>query len=107
MSAATAGRIATAGPDVIIGTIMAGREASATSRRGNHLAAIPQPGRGTCEQERRDRHPEQDPEPRVEHDLYYIDNWSILFDLRVLASTPLSLTRDRAGSLSDARFRTC
>ncbi len=28
---------------------------------------------------------------RVEHDLYYIENWSILFDLRVLALTPLSL----------------
>ena len=24
---------------------------------------------------------------RVEHDLYYIDNWSLLFDLRILALT--------------------
>jgi Undecaprenyl-phosphate glucose phosphotransferase len=28
---------------------------------------------------------------RVEHDLYYIENWSVLFDLYILASTPLSL----------------
>ena len=28
---------------------------------------------------------------RVEHDLYYIENWSILFDLRILALTPLSI----------------
>jgi lipopolysaccharide/colanic/teichoic acid biosynthesis glycosyltransferase len=27
---------------------------------------------------------------RVEHDLYYIDNWSILFDLYILALTVLS-----------------
>jgi Undecaprenyl-phosphate glucose phosphotransferase len=30
---------------------------------------------------------------RVEHDLYYIENWSILFDLRILALTPLSLIK--------------
>src|SRR5208282_1901446 len=30
---------------------------------------------------------------RVEHDLYYIENWSILFDLRVLALTPLSVVK--------------
>ena len=30
---------------------------------------------------------------RVEHDPYYIENWSILFDLRVLALTPLSLLK--------------
>ena len=30
---------------------------------------------------------------RVEHDLYYIDNWSILFDLWILIRTPLSLIR--------------
>ncbi len=30
---------------------------------------------------------------RVEHDLYYIENWSILFDLRILAMTPISLIR--------------
>ena len=28
---------------------------------------------------------------RVEHDLHYIENWSILFDLRILATTPLAL----------------
>ena len=30
-------------------------------------------------------------ERRVEHDLYYIENWSILFDLQILAMTPLAL----------------
>lgn len=30
-------------------------------------------------------------EKRVEHDLYYIENWSILLDLQVLAMTPLAL----------------
>ncbi len=30
---------------------------------------------------------------RVEHDLYYIENWSLMFDLRILALTPLSLVR--------------
>ncbi|MFK7791614.1 MAG: undecaprenyl-phosphate glucose phosphotransferase [Devosiaceae bacterium] len=30
-------------------------------------------------------------ERRVEHDLYYIENWSILLDLQVLAMTPLAL----------------
>ena len=28
---------------------------------------------------------------RVEHDLYYIDNWSVPFDLYIIAITPLSL----------------
>jgi exopolysaccharide biosynthesis polyprenyl glycosylphosphotransferase len=28
---------------------------------------------------------------RVEHDLYYIENWSVLFDLRILARTPLAV----------------
>jgi Undecaprenyl-phosphate glucose phosphotransferase len=28
---------------------------------------------------------------RVEHDLYYIENWSLLFDLYILAMTPLAL----------------
>jgi len=30
---------------------------------------------------------------RVEHDLYYIENWSILFDLYILAITPIALLR--------------
>ncbi len=30
---------------------------------------------------------------RVEHDLYYIENWSALFDLRILAMTPLALIK--------------
>jgi Undecaprenyl-phosphate glucose phosphotransferase len=30
-------------------------------------------------------------EQRVAHDLFYIENWSLLFDLRILVQTPLSL----------------
>ena len=30
---------------------------------------------------------------RVEHDLYYIENWSVLFDLYILMRTPVSLLR--------------
>ena len=30
---------------------------------------------------------------RVEHDLYYIENWSVLFDLYILAMTPLALLK--------------
>ncbi len=30
---------------------------------------------------------------RVEHDLYYIENWSILFDLYILAMTPFALMK--------------
>jgi Undecaprenyl-phosphate glucose phosphotransferase len=32
---------------------------------------------------------------RVEHDLYYIENWSVLFDLYIMAMTPISLINDR------------
>ena len=34
-------------------------------------------------------------EQRVAHDLYYIENWSMLLDLRILAMTPLSLVTTR------------
>jgi Undecaprenyl-phosphate glucose phosphotransferase len=30
---------------------------------------------------------------RVEHDLYYIENWSVAFDLLILAKTPLALLK--------------
>jgi Undecaprenyl-phosphate glucose phosphotransferase len=30
---------------------------------------------------------------RVEHDLHYIENWSLMFDLYILAKTPLSLLK--------------
>ncbi len=30
---------------------------------------------------------------RVEHDLYYIENWSVLFDLYILIMTPISLMK--------------
>ncbi|MGL4397581.1 MAG: undecaprenyl-phosphate glucose phosphotransferase [Hyphomicrobium sp.] len=32
-------------------------------------------------------------EKRVEHDLYYIENWSVFFDLYILLKTPLSLLK--------------
>ena len=34
-------------------------------------------------------------ESRVEHDLYYIDNWSLALDLRILVRTVLSATSYR------------
>lgn len=34
-------------------------------------------------------------EARVNHDLYYIDNWSFLFDLRILGMTVIELIRPR------------
>ena len=30
---------------------------------------------------------------RVEHDLYYIENWSLAFDLYILAKTPIALLK--------------
>jgi exopolysaccharide biosynthesis polyprenyl glycosylphosphotransferase len=33
---------------------------------------------------------------RVEHDLYYIENWSIMLDLYILAITPISLLKSGA-----------
>src|SRR6202035_141280 len=32
---------------------------------------------------------------RVEHDLYYIENWSVLFDLYILAKTPIAVFNAR------------
>ena len=32
---------------------------------------------------------------RVDHDLHYIENWSILFDIRIMLSTPVSLFRTK------------
>ena len=32
-------------------------------------------------------------EKRVEYDLYYIENWSLIFDLLILARTPLALLK--------------
>jgi Undecaprenyl-phosphate glucose phosphotransferase len=32
---------------------------------------------------------------RVEHDLYYIEHWSVFFDLQILAMTPVALLADR------------
>ena len=32
---------------------------------------------------------------RVEHDLYYIEHWSLLFDLRIIALTPVRVFTDR------------
>jgi len=40
--------------------------------------------RGEVDTEEKLRH-------RVEHDLYYIDNWNLVFDLYILARTPLAL----------------
>ena len=35
---------------------------------------------------------------RVEHDLYYIENWSLALDLYILAMTPVSLLTRRGGA---------
>jgi len=35
-------------------------------------------------------------ETRVEYDVYYIENWSLLFDLQILALTPLALIHENA-----------
>ena len=34
-------------------------------------------------------------EKRVEHDLYYIENWSVFFDLYILLKTPMSLIANK------------
>ena len=49
---------------------------------------------------------------RVEHDLYYIENWSVLFDLYILLLTPFRLLRrrtpiERHGARQAARARAC
>jgi len=33
---------------------------------------------------------------RTKYDLYYIENWSILFDLKIMIKTLLMLLRDKA-----------
>jgi lipopolysaccharide/colanic/teichoic acid biosynthesis glycosyltransferase len=38
---------------------------------------------------------QSDLEARVHHDLYYIDNWSFFFDLRILVMTVVELVRPR------------
>jgi lipopolysaccharide/colanic/teichoic acid biosynthesis glycosyltransferase len=35
-------------------------------------------------------------ERRVEHDLYYIENWSLAFDLYILARTPFALLNTKS-----------
>jgi len=35
---------------------------------------------------------------RVEFDLYYIENWSVLFDLYILLKTPLALMTKSEGA---------
>ena len=42
---------------------------------------------------RRDGYTGEKSRGRVEHDLYYIENWSVLFDLQILAMTPLALLK--------------
>ncbi|MEM6710837.1 MAG: undecaprenyl-phosphate glucose phosphotransferase [Pseudomonadota bacterium] len=37
-------------------------------------------------------------ERRVEHDLYYIENWSVLLDLRIIAMTPFALMTKTEGA---------
>lgn len=37
-------------------------------------------------------------ERRVEHDLYYIENWSILLDIQIIALTPLALLTKNEGA---------
>ncbi len=32
---------------------------------------------------------------RIEHDLHYIEHWSLLFDLRIIALTPVRVFADR------------
>ena len=32
---------------------------------------------------------------RIKHDLYYIEHWSLLFDLRIIALTPVRVFTDR------------
>ncbi len=35
---------------------------------------------------------------RVEHDIYYIDNWSLFFDLRILLITPVKVLFQRSNA---------
>ena len=53
--------------------------ASPAGRRSTAGAARPTPTRRSSS--------------RVEHDLYYIENWSVLFDLYILAMTPFALLK--------------
>ena len=85
-----------------------GREPPSTTRRSTAISpatgsspASPAGRRSTAGAARLDT-PEKI-QRRVEHDLYYIENWSVLFDLYILAKTPFALLEDRKRLLMIAR----
>ena len=73
---------------------VAGQGREPPLRRGGRRLFRPPPGEARHHRlgadqwlARRDRHRREDPQ-RVEHDLYYIENWSLLLDLYILVMTP-------------------